>query len=76
MIEGEKTMSERNASKSRPEATDITGDCGLDRHYGKIGISAVAAAVPYSSKAKRPAYVNGQVRVEDGHRRKRSVLAL
>ena len=69
-------MSERNASKSRLEATDIGGDCGLDRQYGKIGISAVAAALPYSGKAKRPAYVYGQVRSEDGHRRKRSVLAL
>jgi hypothetical protein len=31
-------------------------DAGLDRCYGKIGISAVAAALPYQSDAKNPAY--------------------
>jgi hypothetical protein len=30
-------------------------DAGLDRCYGKIGISAVAAALPYQSDAKNPA---------------------
>jgi len=28
----------------------------LDRRYGKIGISAVAAALPYQSDAKNAAY--------------------
>jgi hypothetical protein len=28
----------------------------LDRRYGKIGILAVAAALPYQSKGKNPAY--------------------
>jgi hypothetical protein len=28
----------------------------LDRRYGKIGISAVAAALPYQSDAKNTAY--------------------
>jgi hypothetical protein len=28
----------------------------LDRCYGKIGIPAVAAALPYRSDAKNPAY--------------------
>ena len=28
----------------------------LDGRYGKIGISAVAAALPYQSDAKNPAY--------------------
>jgi hypothetical protein len=28
----------------------------LDRRYGKIGISAVAAALPYQSDPKNPAY--------------------
>jgi hypothetical protein len=28
----------------------------LDGRYGKIGISAVAAALPYKSDAKNPAY--------------------
>jgi hypothetical protein len=31
-------------------------DAGLDRRYGKIGIPAVAAALPYQSDAKNPAY--------------------
>jgi hypothetical protein len=31
-------------------------DVGLDRCYGKIGIPAVAAALPYQSDAKNPAY--------------------
>ncbi len=32
------------------------GDESLDCRYGKIGISAVAAAVQYQSDAKNPAY--------------------
>lgn len=35
--------------------TRRTGE-DLDRRYGKIGISAVAAALPYQSDAKNPAY--------------------
>ena len=31
-------------------------EASLDRCYGKIGISAVAAALPYQSDAKNPAY--------------------
>lgn len=31
-------------------------EAGLDSCYGKIGISAVAAALPYQSNAKNPAY--------------------
>jgi hypothetical protein len=31
-------------------------DEGLDCRYGKIGIPAVAAALPYQSDAKNPAY--------------------
>ncbi len=33
-----------------------TEDANLDRRYGKIGISAVAAALRYQSEAKNPAY--------------------
>jgi hypothetical protein len=33
-----------------------TEDANLDHRYGKIGISAVAAAVRYKSDAKNPAY--------------------
>lgn len=31
-------------------------DANLDRRYGKIGISAVVAALHYQSEAKNPAY--------------------
>jgi hypothetical protein len=31
-------------------------EASLDHCYGKIGISAVAAALPYQSDAKNPAY--------------------
>jgi hypothetical protein len=31
-------------------------EASLDRCYGKIAISAVAAALPYQSDAKNPAY--------------------
>jgi hypothetical protein len=34
----------------------LTDDAKLDHRYGKIGISAVAAAVRYKSDAKNPAY--------------------
>lgn len=32
----------------------------LDRRYGKIGISAVVAALPYQSATKNPAYAPAQ----------------
>ncbi len=31
-------------------------DRNLDRQYGNIGISAVAAALPYQGEGKNPAY--------------------
>jgi hypothetical protein len=37
----------------------------LDGRYGKIGISAVAAAVRYQSEAKNPAYAPAVVREDD-----------
>ena len=37
----------------------------LDRRYGKIGISAVAAALPYQSDAKNPAYAPVVPRSDD-----------
>ena len=44
--------------KSKSAATSNTRrqDESLDGRYGKIGISAVAAALPYQSDAKNPAY--------------------
>jgi hypothetical protein len=43
---------------AKKDATDVMRrkDEGLDGRYGKIGISAVAAALPYQSDAKNPAY--------------------
>jgi hypothetical protein len=38
------------------EARFATERTALDRRYGKIGISAVAAAVRYQGAAKNPAY--------------------
>jgi hypothetical protein len=37
----------------------------LDRRYGKIGISAVAAALHYSSNAKNPAYAPAVARIDE-----------
>jgi hypothetical protein len=56
-------MKSTNAAKSssRDEAES------LDGRYGKIGISAVAAALPYQSEAKNPAYAPVVPRVD--HRR-------
>jgi len=36
----------------------------LDRRYGKIGISAVAAAARYQGGAKNPAYAPAPVRLQ------------
>jgi hypothetical protein len=40
---------------SSQKNTVPSGRSDLDRRYGRIGISAVAAALPYQSKAKTPA---------------------
>ena len=42
-------------SKTAATANTRKGE-DLDGRYGKIGISAVAAALPYQSDAKNPAY--------------------
>ena len=49
-------------SKARKLATEITS---LDRRYGKIGISAVAAAVRYQGAGKNPAYAPSPVRRQE-----------
>lgn len=36
----------------------------LDRRYGKIGILAVAAALPYQSNCKNPAYAPADLQPE------------
>jgi hypothetical protein len=45
----------KNSAESRPEERQREG-AGLDRQYGTIGISAVAAALRYQSDGKNPAY--------------------
>jgi len=43
-------MSLRNAPVKKSRSAD------LDQRYGKIGISAVAAAIRYQSEARNPKY--------------------
>jgi len=43
-------------STNAAQPDDEREAASLDRRYGKIGISAVAAAVRYQSDAKNPAY--------------------
>jgi hypothetical protein len=42
--------------KALKHAPRIQPEVSLDEHYGRIGISAVAAAVRYQSDAKNLAY--------------------
>jgi hypothetical protein len=68
-------MSKQDAETKRTKAGDATGNRGhLDRQYGNIGISAVAAAVRYVGDTKNSA--RGAARQEDHARRARSVLAV
>jgi hypothetical protein len=68
-----RAMSKRESETKQAKTADASGDrANLDRQYGCIGISAVAAALPYVSKTKNPA------REEDERRSgslKRSVLS-
>ena len=67
-------MSKQQADKNRNEAIPASGErANLDRQYGSIGISAVAAALPYVGKATNS--FQAPVRKEADDRR-RSVLAV
>jgi hypothetical protein len=46
----EKKMTKNNAGQSNASACESN----LDSRYGEIGISAVAAALPYRSEVKTP----------------------
>jgi hypothetical protein len=48
-------MTKNNAAQSGENAR--RDQSSLDSRYGEIGISAVAAALPYQSEVKNPAYV-------------------
>jgi hypothetical protein len=47
-------MTKNNAALSKNNA--CRDESNLDSRYGQIGISAVAAALPYQSDVKNPAY--------------------
>jgi len=47
-------MMKKNAAQSN--ASTRRDDSNLDSRYGAIGISAVAAALPYRSEVKKAAY--------------------
>jgi hypothetical protein len=42
--------------ETEPVLGSSSGDTPLDERYGSIGISAVAAALPYCQDIKNPAY--------------------
>jgi hypothetical protein len=71
-------MSKNQAETNRTKRADATDEpSNLARQYGNIGISAVAAALPYAGKAKNSAYAS--TREDDDRRssdRRRSVLAV
>ena len=50
-----KLMSKKSADKGSTQKAQRQR-AELDGQYGNIGISAVAAALPYTSRAKNPAY--------------------
>jgi hypothetical protein len=59
----------KKTAQRTDDAKFSTERTALDRRYGKIGISAVAAAVRYQGAAKNPAYapvaINWQDRAEE-----------
>jgi hypothetical protein len=46
----------QSAKVKKSGKSDVREEANLDRRYGKIGISAVAAAVRYQCECKNPAY--------------------
>jgi hypothetical protein len=62
----ERAMTSQNKAQAEPRRHDPRRDeSSLDRRYGKIGISAVAAAVRYQSDAKNLAYAPVKHRDQD-----------
>lgn len=49
-------MAVRNSQSGSSDRRPVVTESALDRSYGEIGISAVAAAVRYQGDAKNPAY--------------------
>jgi hypothetical protein len=52
----ERSEPQRSEPQPRPRAEQRRERAELDARYGKIGISAVAAAVRYQSDSRNPAY--------------------
>ena len=60
-------MGNEKLGTNRTETTKAEGgQADLDRKYGSIGISAVAAALPYVGRAKNPHHAPPR---EEDHRR-------
>jgi hypothetical protein len=55
-------MTKNNAAQFSDSARPASPN--LDSRYGEIGISAVAAALPYQSEVKNPAYAPAVQSVE------------
>ena len=53
-------MMSKKTEEKRPVQTARRERAELDGQYGNIGISAVAAALPYCGKTKNPAYAPSQ----------------
>jgi len=56
-----------NSNKTAATVTRQRQGEDLDGRYGKIGISAVAAALPYQSEAKNQAYAPVVHRDDERH---------
>jgi hypothetical protein len=68
---------EKSETDRTKTAVATGGHANLDRQYGNIGISAVAAALPYVDKAKNPHRASTREEEEDhrhSEQRPRSVL--
>lgn len=62
----------KQEAEAKQSSTTRTGErVNLDRQYGRIGISSVAAALPFVGKAKSSARPR-----EDDSERRHSVLAV
>ena len=52
-------------TSERASADERRHRAALDARYGKIGISAVAAAVRYQGEAKNPAYAPARATIRE-----------
>jgi hypothetical protein len=62
-IPTEQQMTKNNTAQCNDNAR--RDEPNLDSRYGQIGISAVAAALPYQSEVKNPAYAPVVHRLEE-----------